>query len=116
MTFLTAAPAGNQLIWSGGICASLQKTINLKFLSALIPGCTQRELALPVDFLYVIVHAHRQTIASFRPAGFKDLASVRSLHARAESMNAQAAANLGLISAFWHISSYLNQYSIARHT
>lgn len=114
MIFRTAAPAGNQLIWSGGIFASLWQTGNLKSFSAPTPGNIWNDSTLPVDFFNVVIHAYRQVIASFGPAGFQDLASVRSLHARSEAVDAQAATNLRLISAFWHSSSYLDQYFIAR--
>jgi hypothetical protein len=104
MIFLTAAPAENRLIWSGGICASPWQTGAHQHLEAL-----DNSSALPVNFLDVIVHAHRQTIAPFGAPSFNDPTPIRSSHARTETMDAQTAADLGLISAFWHDTSYLIQ-------
>jgi hypothetical protein len=61
---------------------------------------------VPIDLLDVIVHGDGEATATTRPAVLQYFSSVSSRHAQAKTMHADAAANLGLISSFYH-SAYL---------
>jgi hypothetical protein len=68
------------------------------------PQPTWKELlsALPVDFLNVVVHRHRQAMATFCPAAFEHFTTVGGRHASAKAVHAHPATNLGLVSSFGH--------------
>ena len=66
-------------------------------------------LAVPVYLFYVLVHLHRQAMATFGAAGFQHLSPICRRHARTKAMHAQAAADFRLISTLGHLSYYLTK-------
>jgi hypothetical protein len=65
----------------------------------------QQTLAFPVHFLDVIVHGDCQVFASLFAPGFEHITPATGEHTAAKTMHAQAAANFGLVGAFWHFVS-----------
>jgi len=55
---------------------------------------------LPADSLHVIVGADRQFMAATQAAALENLTPIRSCHAGAKAMYAQATMNFGLIRPF----------------
>jgi hypothetical protein len=60
------------------------------------------KLALPVDFLDVLVNLLGQVVAALLPAVFENLAATLRGHALAETMDACPATDFRLIRSFWH--------------
>ena len=51
----------------------------------------------------MVVHVHRQAIATFETAVFQYFSSVCSSHPGPEAMDTESSAYFGLISSFWHL-------------
>lgn len=60
--------------------------------------------AIPVDVLDVIIHLDRQLLPPLGATILQDFATTFGFHPRPKAVNAFAAALLGLISAFRHVS------------
>lgn len=69
-------------------------------------------LALPVDLLDVLVHAHRQPMPALGAAAFEHFPPIGCGHARTKAMDAQTTADFRLICTLGHFSCYLTQNKI----
>jgi len=65
-------------------------------------GQLEKELALPIRFLYVVIHLNAQAITTFCPAAFDDVAPTAGGHSGTEAVHPDSAAFLGLVCSFWH--------------
>jgi len=64
------------------------------------------ELTVPVGLFDVIVHAHGELMAAFRPTAFKDVPPPSGRHPAAEPVHPQTTSDLGLVCSFWHGLSF----------
>jgi hypothetical protein len=69
-------------------------------------------LALPVDLLDVLVHAHRQPMPTLGAAAFEHLPPIGCGHTRTKAMDAQTTTDFRLIRTLGHFSCYLTQNKI----
>jgi hypothetical protein len=63
---------------------------------------------LPANAFNVVIHGDRKMMATTQAAALDNLAPICSRHAGPESMHSQAAMNLRLISAFYHLLNILS--------
>jgi len=66
----------------------------------------------------MIVHGNGQLVSPTQAAAFENSLPIFSCHALSKTVNANAAANFGLISPFWHYSflSNLNNFIFVLQT
>jgi hypothetical protein len=57
----------------------------------------------------MLIHFHRQAMATFGATGFQHLSPIGRFHTRTKAVDAQAAADFGLISTLGHLSYYLTK-------
>ena len=73
----------------------------------LIQKISSYELALPVDFLDVVVHLGGKTMAALQAPVLQDLAAPRSFHSGTEAVYPDSTTYFRLVCSLWHIlSSY----------